>query len=112
MINPFNCQNSAMLTGMTILHRQDHLQNPAFWVDNPHWLTMDGIITVNGDDVVCCFAYFCENTTQVVGAGNYDIKAVVHSILLFHDIGTDFANAALPQVISMHEQMNDVLFEL
>ena len=73
---------------------------------------MDGIITVNGDDVVRCFAYFCENTTQVVGAGNYDIKAVVHSILLFYDIGTDFANAVLPQVTSMHEQMNDVLFEL
>lgn len=74
MINPFDCQNSAMSTGVMIFESQAHLWNPVVQVGNPHWLELYGIVSVNRDNVVCPFAYFHENTMQVLNMAITTLK--------------------------------------
>ena len=75
-----------MSTGATILLGPAHIEAPLVRIGNPHWLTMDGVITVKGEDVFCRFSYFRENISQNMPAGTYDIKAVVHFIAIFHSL--------------------------
>ena len=73
-----------MSTGATILLGPARIEPPLVRVGNPHWLTMDGVIPVKGEDVFCWFSYFRENISQNVPAGTYDIKAVVRFVAIFH----------------------------
>lgn len=71
-----------MSIGATILHCQANIGTPTVRVGDAHWLSVDGIILVKGEnnednEVHCRFTYCRENTSQIVTAGKYEIMAMV-----------------------------------
>ena len=71
-----------MSIGATLLHCQANIGSPTVRVGDAHWLSMDGIILIKGEnneenEVHCRFTYCRENTSQIVTAGKYEIMAMV-----------------------------------
>ena len=106
-----------MSIGAAILHCWAIIETPAVRVGDAHWLSMDGVIFVKGEqdeeaEVHCRFTYCREHMTQIITAGKYNIMAMVSDATAFSVDDTFLPHAMASQVIGIHEQTNCTLFEL